>query len=606
MSMNASRPSQSSYRSVTSGLARFCLPRCARSVWTASAPASHFRVLGVSLLLAFVGVQVSAQQQDDAPVRASIVSFMRAHSVPGLQMSVVDGDGQLTTYSYGFADPAENVPVTADTRFMIGSLTKTLVAMMLLRHVDGERLSLDEDVRVRYPWIFGTENSTVRAMLTHRAGYGGYPAMLPPDGIVETFANERGIPPAFDPGSAYSYCNSCYTILGDLLETLEGTTLREAGDRLFAEVGLSSLHLATIEADRGSIALGHIRGPRHKQPHSLRPLVPAEFLVNSNGAASAFGTTADVVRVWSALAGNGTLAGVQLLSPAALTVMRTDYGDNRGLGPVVTVDDQGRTVIQHGGFVEGTQSFAVSDLETQIAVVISVNLEGIGGAHADLARHVLASYLSAAESGEHLAPLVTVAPWIVENAADYVGTFDGERGTLSLIARDGSLFLDDGTAELRLERALGDDAFFVPSGTYDDYMLQFWRNADGTVTDVSHGPNLWFGSAYSGPRAFADDPALVPFEGWYSTDRGFYRGFVKVFQLKGSLHVDTIDDAYAVVQITPVMDYDSPTNGRLATFELDGYYYGFGGLEDGVMTELYRERFRTPFGHRVSPDSLAK
>ena len=115
-------------------------------------------------------------------------------ATPGLALAVTDRDGGLDVRCYGLADPAAGRPVTPDTLFEIGSITKSFTAVCLMRRVDGGELDLQAEVRSLVP-LFPVPGVTVHQLLTHTAGTADGPGRGPVDADV-------GAPAGADDGAA--------------------------------------------------------------------------------------------------------------------------------------------------------------------------------------------------------------------------------------------------------------------------------------------------------------------------------------------------------------------------------------------------------------------
>ena len=71
---------------------------------------------------------------------------MAHYGVPGVSIALVKGYKVAWVRSYGLADRQAGVPVTADTLFQAGSISKPVAAFSALQMVEAGRLSLDTDV----------------------------------------------------------------------------------------------------------------------------------------------------------------------------------------------------------------------------------------------------------------------------------------------------------------------------------------------------------------------------------------------------------------------------------------------------------------------------
>ena len=94
------------------------------------------------------------------------------HSVPGASIGVLR-DGTAATASYGVANVTTEDPVTSQTRFSIGSLTKSMVATVIARLAGADRLSVDDPVARHVREVEGcewAERATLRDLLANRSG----------------------------------------------------------------------------------------------------------------------------------------------------------------------------------------------------------------------------------------------------------------------------------------------------------------------------------------------------------------------------------------------------------------------------------------------------
>ena len=78
---------------------------------------------------------------------------MREQGTPGLSVAITDRTKTLRIITLGYANRETQAPVTAQTRFAIGSITKSMTALALLELRDSGRLDLDAPVRRYLPWF---------------------------------------------------------------------------------------------------------------------------------------------------------------------------------------------------------------------------------------------------------------------------------------------------------------------------------------------------------------------------------------------------------------------------------------------------------------------
>jgi CubicO group peptidase (beta-lactamase class C family) len=149
------------------------------------------------------------------------------HSVPGAAIGILR-EGATTTAYYGVADATSDEPITAKTRFSVGSLTKSMVATVIARLADEGRLSLDDPVVAHVPELRGSgwaESATLRDLLANRSGlplragleFGFAGHEDEDDSALARLAAD--IAAAVPTSSFWSYTNVGWCLLGRVIET---------------------------------------------------------------------------------------------------------------------------------------------------------------------------------------------------------------------------------------------------------------------------------------------------------------------------------------------------------------------------------------------------
>ncbi len=266
---------------------------------------------------------------------------------------------------------ATGVPVTTDTLFQIGSITKPWTATMIMQLIDEGNLSLDTTIAQVLPGlrrlgVAGTaEQVTVRHLLTHTSGLDGDVFTDTGRGgdcverYVDLLADAAQI---FPVGAAYSYCNSGYVLLGRIIEVLDDrewdASLRK---RLIEPLGLTHTVTLPEEAILHRAAVGHQARPHDEQP------VPAWGLARSVGPAGLITASAADVLAFARMHLADGLAddGTRVLSAAAAISMRQPLVKIPGIATGVTevglswrlADWDGRRVYGHDGSAIGQNAF---------------------------------------------------------------------------------------------------------------------------------------------------------------------------------------------------------------------------------------------------------
>ncbi len=181
-------------------------------------------VLGAALLIILLPARALCADEVETLVRGE----MAAHHVPGVACLVLK-DGQPVESIYaGTANLECAMPVTADTEFEIGSITKQFTAACILTLVEAGKVSLEDPIS---KYLTNTPAAwadvKVRHLLSHTSGivnYDGLPGFeLRQRATQAEFIARLGkFPLNFPPGSAWAYSNSGFNLLGYIVENVSG------------------------------------------------------------------------------------------------------------------------------------------------------------------------------------------------------------------------------------------------------------------------------------------------------------------------------------------------------------------------------------------------
>jgi len=201
----------------------------------------------IRLFAIAIALSAFACQRDHTRVdELAATTAKLAARAPGMQV-LVERDGKVVVDgNYGFADLENRVPVTRDSVFCIGSISKQFGADAAMQLVEAGKLSLDDHLAKYLPEFPRADKITIRNLLQHTTGIvdfeysGTWPKTMglerTTDEVIATF---RDLPPLFDPGTQWSYSSSNYVLLGKILEQLTGEPLAQLmRTRVFDRAGL--------------------------------------------------------------------------------------------------------------------------------------------------------------------------------------------------------------------------------------------------------------------------------------------------------------------------------------------------------------------------------
>ncbi len=208
-----------------------------------------WRVIRQLASVALVVVVPSAvRAQRPAIVAARIDSVFAPYTTPGspgCAVGVYQDGAMAFARGYGLADVQHGAPITPQTPFTTGSLSKQFTAASVLWLAREGKLSLDDPVRRHVPELDPMHDVgpvTVRQLIHHTSGMRDWWALVNlaglrfddgyrPDDVLRLAARQKAL--NFAPGSAYAYSNTSYIVLGLIVERVSGSTLRAFADSVF-------------------------------------------------------------------------------------------------------------------------------------------------------------------------------------------------------------------------------------------------------------------------------------------------------------------------------------------------------------------------------------
>jgi D-alanyl-D-alanine carboxypeptidase len=203
-------------------------------------------------------LEVKIIQKDIATIDSRITDFMNKYNIPGSTLAISKGGKLVYQKGYGFADKESKTLVTPNNRFRIGSQSKTLCAVAIIKLVQDNKLKLTDRVFGQGA-ILGTEygnaanytddlkNITVHHLLNHSAGaWGTFDQQGDIMGQVVNASNKdflshiiTNYPLKTKPGSRHSYANFGYFVLARIVEKASGKNyLSYLNEEVFRSIGL--------------------------------------------------------------------------------------------------------------------------------------------------------------------------------------------------------------------------------------------------------------------------------------------------------------------------------------------------------------------------------
>lgn len=432
--------------------------------------------------------QEGRQLADFAQLDRMVLEELKSSQTPGAAFAIVQGDRVIYAKGYGIANIETGVPMTPDTIFRIGSITKMHTNAVLTMLAEEGKLKLDVPIGA---YISGLSprlsQTTAHQLMSHTAGlrFGEGVTHGPRDesalaAYVKTISDDDFFA---DPG-IFSYSNIGVTVAGFLIEAITGKPYADVmSERLFRPLGMSRSTLRPTMAMTFPVSQSHVTW--QEKVVVIRP-----FIENTKWgpAGMMFSSASDVARFGITFMNGGKIEGKQILPAAVISKMTSratiargahsavpgDYESaNYGYGLLIR-DFRGVQVVEHGGSLPGFTCFIRMVPQERFAVILLTNKSG----------QTQYDWLSqiADTAMESLLPLKpkpgqTAAgpmPITAEDVANWVGKYGQGRLAeaeaqqrlrgIEILSRDGKVFWRDAFEELEITKTSESTISILPNG----------------------------------------------------------------------------------------------------------------------------------------------
>ena len=454
-------------------------------------------------------------------VQRQIVEYQEMAAIEGLSVGFVDGDEPPRLISLGYANSETRQAVDDDTIFQAASLSKPILAFIVLKMVERGELDLDRPLTtilknariVNKDWA---KLITPRLVLSHQTG-------LPNWGGDSLEFN-------FKPGTSFNYSGEGYVYLQNVLEKITGLSYQELATReVFKPLNMKNSYFTWSEEQNLKLALGHDRAGRQN-------VVP---IPKANAAASLHTTASDYLSFISAWFNDSHVKQQALREMAFMPATKSSsykpeiksitwglgwglhsvsdstiawhWGDNGIFRGLVLVEPKTQRAMVY--FSNSENGLAISEQMTDMFFPGNPDINnwlGYGQADSELWQAERMGYVSASTGDyndaieqfnkvlevypdnnrlknviEWIKPLAENRPSSVEMTPDYVGRVAGQYEDRRLFVEGSQLKYQRGEGQVYLLTPLYDRLFKV--GALEFFRLEIVTNRDGVpVKLVGH------------------------------------------------------------------------------------------------------------------------
>lgn len=281
-------------------------------------------ILLMSIALQSVGQLVNT---NDVDLTLKIDSITSSVNFSGVVLITKDSS-EVYYKSFGYSDLEKQIPMKLDDQFVIGSISKQITAVLVLRAYENGTIELDDKLSKYLPnlkqeWM---NEVSVHQLLAHTHG------IVALDQPLE-----------FEPGSQFHYSQLGYELLAQVLENVTNQTFLELSSELFDQYGLKSTYHPENKSYK-HLVMGYVENEEGQ-------LEPSTYSLENYAAAGSFISNAHDLNTWNQLLHAG-----KLLKKETLVLMKTKHATR--VHPIFDSIDYGYGLL----FKDGEQHLEIGAL----------------------------------------------------------------------------------------------------------------------------------------------------------------------------------------------------------------------------------------------------
>ena len=333
-------------------------------------------------------------------IAQKIVSEMKRLQVPGVAIGIWH-QGKEYAEGFGITSVEHSLPVTADTLFQTGSISKTFTGTMLMQLAEQGKVDLDAPVR-KYIKDFKlrdrnvTKEVTIRHLLTHMSGWIGdyFNDFGNGDDALNKMVKDIAKLPQIQPlGTIWSYNNTGFNVASRIIEVVTRKPYEQAAqEMLFDPLGLKmSFFYPSDLLFTHRFVVGH-----QKVKEEVRVARPWAIGRAGNGVGGVVSTVRDLLKYARFHMSSGKKNVITGKSLRAMRVQQADAGPRGGMGITWFIRKVGDvTLYAHGGATNGQQAYFFFIPDKDFALAILTNSDDGGIITAGITNNALELYFNA-------------------------------------------------------------------------------------------------------------------------------------------------------------------------------------------------------------------
>ena len=340
----------------------------------------------VIAFLSLISVKVYAFEElseaDLNRIDSYIETQIREADIPGAALVIVEGDRITHFKGFGISGP-DGKPVTAETAFRLGSISKSFTALAIMQLVEENQIVLDAPVKTYLPWFRvadpeASKQIHVRHLLCQTSGLALHVGRSHfadtdmSDKAVENRVRDlRTARLSSSPGERFQYCNTNYTVLAAIVESVTGQKFEQyIQAHVFDPLAMTNSYTSMDQARQNDCATGY----RYWFGYPIAA-TNIRYSRGGIGAGGILSCAKDMGNYLLAFMKAGVLGDTRILSSTGISTLQTSGPKSKyAMGWVATTSD-GTQILEHGGSSVGFHTRMAIFPERQRAFALLINAE---------------------------------------------------------------------------------------------------------------------------------------------------------------------------------------------------------------------------------------
>lgn len=325
--------------------------------------------------------ETTTNEVDTLKIDDFVKKEMKSERIPGVSLAIVKSKQIAYLKGYGVAD-INGTPVTPETPFIIGSLSKSFTAVAIMQLKEKGKIDIDAPVQRYLPWFCladpeASKKITIKNLLDQTSGISKYSDSEKNEMSIEQVVRNQKKTKIVQPvNSTFQYSNINYIILGEVIQAVTGESYEKyIEENIFIPLEMKKSYTSSGKAKKYGLSSGYrsffgLMLPMKQGEHTAS--VPAGYLISSSE---------DMAHYLIAEMNDGIYKGNAILSKNGMEETHSPISDVKNIMGVIKftgsygmgwfIDNKNN--LLHGGDVENFHSYIEIVKSQDIGIVMLFN-----------------------------------------------------------------------------------------------------------------------------------------------------------------------------------------------------------------------------------------